>query len=162
MSCGRFKKVIKEETHFGRSCVYRTETNKKMKTFLKLTGVLLLLGLLVSSCSKSQLYDGTSWYTETGPGHSITATFSDGCQKCMVLEVSGECGLGCEYEVEWAGRNSFKLVFKEKGQIYVSYKGVINGDTMLLDKLSYTSDYTQPVNELRYQIQETYELKRKN
>lgn len=80
----------------------------------------------------------------------------------MVLVVTGECGLGCEYEVEWAGRNSFKLVFKEKGQIYVSYKGVINGDTMLLDKLSYTSDYTQPVNELRYQIQETYELKRKN
>ena len=157
MSCGRFKKVIKEETHFGRLCVYRTETNKKMKTFLKLTGVLVLLGLWVSSCSKGRLYDDTSWFTETGPGHSITATFSDGCQKCMVLEVSGECGIGCEYPVEWTARNAFNLFLTDieetnVKQVYyrdIKYSGVINGDTMLLD-----------VYRLDGEAKRTYELKR--
>ena len=99
MSCGKFKKVIKEETHFGRSCVYRTETDEKMKTLLKLMGVVALLGILTFSCSKGQLYDGMSWFARTGSVSSLTLTFSDGCQKCMVLEVSGECGSGCEYPV---------------------------------------------------------------
>lgn len=123
-----------------------------MKIFQRLMGILTVAVILAFSCSKpGSVYDGTSWFTETGLYSSIKLTFSDGGQKCMVLNVAGFCGLGCEYEVEWAGRNSFKLVFKEDGQSYVSYKGVINGDTLLLDKLS-----------LRYQIQETYELKRKN
>lgn len=157
MSCGRFKKVIKEETHFGRSCVYRTETDEKMKTFLKLTGVLLLLGLLASSCSKGQLYDGMSWFVRTGSVSSLTLTFSDSGQKCMVLEINGECGIGCEYPVEWTARNAFNLFLTDIDQIDVKqvyyrdikYSGVINGDTMLLDV--YRRDG---------EAKRTYELKR--
>ena len=157
MSCGRFKKVIKEETHFGRSCVYRTETDEKMKTFLKLTGVMALLGILTFSCSKGQLYDGMSWFARTGSVSSLTLTFSDSGQKCMVLEVSGECGIGCEYPVEWTARNAFNLFLTDIEEtdvklVYyrdIKYSGVINGDTMLLDV--YRRDG---------EAKRTYELKR--
>lgn len=158
MSCGRFKKVIKEETHFGRSCVYRTETDEKMKTFLKLTGVLLLLGLLASSCSKGQLYDGMSWFARTGSVSSLTLTFSDSGQKCTVLEINGECGIGCEYPVEWTARNAFNLFLTDIDQtdvkqVYyrdIKYSGVINGDTMLLDVYRRDGEPSR-----------TYELKKK-
>ena len=158
MSCGRFKKVIKEETHFGRSCVYRTETDEKMKTFLKLTGVLLLLGLLVSSCSKGQLYDGMSWFARTSSVSSLTLTFSDSGQKCTVLEINGECGIGCEYPVEWTARNAFNLFLTDieqtdVKQVYyrdINYSGVINGDTMLLDVYRRDGEPSR-----------TYELKKK-
>ena len=158
MSCGRFKKVIKEETHFGRSCVYRTETDEKMKTFLKLTGVLLLLGLLASSCSKGQLYDGMSWFARTGSVSSLTLTFSDSGQKCTVLEINGECGIGCEYQVEWTARNAFNLFLTDIDktnvkQVYyrdIKYSGVINGDTMLLDVYRRDGEPSR-----------TYELKKK-
>ena len=158
MSCGRFKKVIKEETHFGRLCVYRTETDEKMKTFLKLTGVLLLLGLLASSCSKGQLYDGMSWFARTGSVSSLTLTFSDSGQKCTVLEINGECGIGCEYPVEWTARNAFNLFLTDIDQtdvkqVYyrdIKYSGVINGDTMLLDVYRRDGEPSR-----------TYELKKK-
>ena len=158
MSCGRFKKVIKEETHFGRSCVYKTETDEKMKTFLKLTGVLLLLGLLASSCSKGQLYDGMSWFARTGSVSSLTLTFSDSGQKCTVLEINGECGIGCEYPVEWTARNAFNLFLTDIDQtdvkqVYyrdIKYSGVINGDTMLLDVYRRDGEPSR-----------TYELKKK-
>lgn len=158
MSCGRFKKVIKEETHFGRLCVYRTETDEKMKTFLKLTGVLLLLGLLVSSCSKGQLFDGMSWFARTGSVSSLTLTFSDSGQKCTVLEINGECGIGCEYPVEWTARNAFNLFLTDIDQtdvkqVYyrdIKYSGVINGDTMLLDVYRRDGEPSR-----------TYELKKK-
>lgn len=158
MSCGRFKKVIKEETHFGRLCVYRTETDEKMKTFLKLTGVLLLLGLLASSCSKRQLYDGMSWFARTGSVSSLTLTFSDSGQKCTVLEINGECGIGCEYPVEWTARNAFNLFLTDIDQtdvkqVYyrdIKYSGVINGDTMLLDVYRRDGEPSR-----------TYELKKK-
>ena len=158
MSCGRFKKVIKEETHFGRSCVYRTETDEKMKTFLKLTGVLLLLGLLASSCSKGQLYDGMSWFARTSSVSSLTLTFSDSGQKCTVLEINGECGIGCEYPVEWTARNAFNLFLTDIDQtdvkqVYyrdIKYSGVINGDTMLLDVYRRDGEPSR-----------TYELKKK-
>ena len=128
-----------------------------MKTFLKLTGVLLLLGLLASSCSKGQLYDGMSWFARTGSVSSLTLTFSDSGQKCMVLEVSGECGIGCEYQVEWTARNAFNLFLTDieetdVKQVYyrdIKYSGVINGDTMLLDV--YRRDG---------EAKRTYELKR--
>ena len=123
---------------------------ERMKTLLKLTGVLVLLGLLAFSCSKGQLYDGTSWYTETGPGMSITLTFSDSGQKCMFLEDLGECGLGCEYQVEWKSRNAFNLFFQEGEQVFIPYSGVINGDTMQLD-------YRRSDDLIR-----TYELKKKH
>ncbi len=158
MSCGRFKKVIKEETHFGRLCVYRTETDEKMKTFLKLTGVLVLLGLLVSSCSKGQLFDGMSWFARTGSVSSLTLTFSDSGQKCTVLEINGECGSGCEYPVEWTARNAFNLFLTDIDQtdvkqVYyrdIKYSGVINGDTMLLDVYRRDGEPSR-----------TYELKKK-
>lgn len=158
MSCGRFKKVIKEETHFGRLCVYRTETDEKMKTFLKLTGVLVLLGLLVSSCSKGQLFDGMSWFARTGSVSSLTLTFSDSGQKCTVLEINGECGIGCEYPVEWTARNAFNLFLTDIDQtdvkqVYyrdIKYSGVINGDTMLLDVYRRDGEPSR-----------TYELKKK-
>ena len=158
MSCGWFKKVIKEETHFGRSCVYKTETDEKMKTFLKLTGVLLLLGLLASSCSKGQLYDGMSWFARTSSVSSLTLTFSDSGQKCTVLEINGECGIGCEYPVEWTARNAFNLFLTDIDQtdvkqVYyrdIKYSGVINGDTMLLDVYRRDGEPSR-----------TYELKKK-
>ena len=158
MSCGRFKKVIKEETHFGRSCVYKTETDEKMKTFLKLTGVLLLLGLLASSCSKGQLYDGMSWFARTSSVSSLTLTFSDSGQKCTVLEINGGCGIGCEYPVEWTARNAFNLFLTDIDQtdvkqVYyrdIKYSGVINGDTMLLDVYRRDGEPSR-----------TYELKKK-
>lgn len=158
MSCGWFKIVIKEETHFGRSCVYKTETDEKMKTFLKLTGVLLLLGLLASSCSKGQLYDGMSWFARTGSVSSLTLTFSDSGQKCTVLEINGECGIGCEYPVEWTARNAFNLFLTDIDQtdvkqVYyrdIKYSGVINGDTMLLDVYRRDGEPSR-----------TYELKKK-
>lgn len=145
-------------THFGKSCVYMTETDEKMKTFLKLTGVLLLLGLLASSCSKGQLYDGMSWFARTSSVSSLTLTFSDSGQKCTVLEINGECGIGCEYPVEWTARNAFNLFLTDieqtdVKQVYyrdINYSGVINGDTMLLDVYRRDGEPSR-----------TYELKKK-
>jgi hypothetical protein len=129
-----------------------------MKTFLKLTGVLLLLGLLASSCSKGQLYDGMSWFARTGSVSSLTLTFSDSGQKCTVLEINGECGIGCEYPVEWTARNAFNLFLTDIDQtdvkqVYyrdIKYSGVINGDTMLLDVYRRDGEPSR-----------TYELKKK-
>ena len=75
----------------------------------------------------------------------------------MVLEVSGECGIGCEYQVEWTARNAFNLFLTDieetdVKQVYyrdIKYSGVINGDTMLLDV--YRRDG---------EAKRTYELKR--
>ena len=130
---------------------------EKMKTLLKLTGVMALLGLLAFSCSKGQLYDGMSWNAWTGSASSLTLTFSDGGQKCTVLEINGECGLACEYPVEWTARNAFNLFLTDieetdVKQVYyrdIKYSGVINGDTMLLD-----------VYRREGEAKRTYELKR--
>ena len=114
-----------------------------MKTVLRRIGIFAVAVIFAFSCSKpGSVYDGTSWFTETGQYSSTTLTFRDEARKCMVLENAGECGLGFEYEVEWSGRNSFKLIFKENGQIYVSYSGEINGEVMTLKELLKTENQT--------------------
>lgn len=122
-----------------------------MKTFLKLMGILAVAVIFAFSCSKAgSVYDGTSWYGRTGAESSLTLTFNDNAQKCMVLESTGECGLGFEFEVEWTSRNSFKLQITEEGHAHVYYSGVINGEFMTLENLRHqTEDLRKHTYELR-------------
>ena len=83
---------------------------------------------------------------------------TDSGQKCTVLEINGECGIGCEYPVEWTARNAFNLFLTDIDQtdvkqVYyrdIKYSGVINGDTMLLDVYRRDGEPSR-----------TYELKKK-
>lgn len=124
-----------------------------MKTIQKRMGALFVLafiGIIAVSCEDlGERYDGTAWFCKTGTDSSLTVTFEEGAQKCIVLEVSGFCGLGFGYEVEWTTRNSFKLLWRDKEQVLICYTGVISGDRMSLDVLSCDK------------VERTYELTRK-
>lgn len=121
-----------------------------MKTIVNMLVSLSVIGALATSCIDfGRSYDGTEWYGETGWDSSMTITFNEGAQKCIVLQVSGFCGLGYEYEVEWAARDSFKLLLRDKEQVLICYAGVISGDRMSLDALSCDK------------VERTFELKRK-
>ena len=117
-----------------------------MKHLMKLIGILVLAGILVSSCSKmGGVYDGTSWSGKMDTNVSLTLTFSNDAQKCMVSVNPGEDILSAEFNVVWTSQDSFTLLINESERAF--YSGVISKDMMSLD-------------DLRFEIPQTYELKR--
>lgn len=116
-----------------------------MKHLIKLIGILVLAGILVSSCSKmGSVYDGTSWWGRSG-SISLTLTFSNDAQKCMVSVNPGEDILSAEFNVVWTSQDSFTLLINESERAF--YSGVISKDMMSLD-------------DLRFEVKQTYELKK--
>lgn len=115
-----------------------------MKSLLKLIGVLVLVGILASSCSKlGSVYDGTTWYGKTETNTSLTLSFTDNAQLCVFSKNPGHDILSAEFHVEWTSKDSFKLLFVEGEQPF--YSGMISSDILTLD-------------ELRSEDKQTYEL----
>ena len=111
-----------------------------MKPIQRTIDVLALAAVIFAfSCSKAgSVYDGTAWYGKTGTMSSITLSFSDGAQKCIVIENAGWDGIGFEFQVEWKSRYSFQLQFTEGEQTLIFYSGVISGDIMTLETENHT------------------------
>lgn len=120
-----------------------------MKLFLKLFGVLVLVGILASSCSKlGNVYDETTWYGKTGTNASLTLRFTDNAQICLVSYNPGEDVISAEFHVEWTSKDAFKLVFKEGEQ--PMYSGVISSDVLTLDELRFEDTRTYELIRVRF------------